>query len=337
MAYSPINISNNAGTRGDPSAMALALKLFSGTVLTSFDRKNIGLETVTTKTIENGKSFQFPVIARSLDNGDTIDTHVPGSDLTVNQIPVKERIINVDTLQYYALALNKFEEKIMHFETRSELAKQAGEALSNQIDKQVFTTVLTASQTSGTIDGSVMQPDGTEVNNDVIFSGATASAKGDALLETIYSAQAIMDGKDITGEKVFITTPANYNFLVQSGKAIHRDYTSGNGDIAKGTVIEIAGVKIKWSNNLPITRTATLDTADSNTETGVDVAGTDKQFQGLLYTPACVGVVKLMDITSEANYLPKELNTLLTSYYSYGMGVLNPGAACVITGGNQVA
>ncbi len=326
MAYTPINISNNAGTRGEPDDMALALKLFSGTVLTSFDRKNIALETVTTKTIENGKSFQFPVIARSLDNGDTIDTHVPGTDLTVNQIPVKERIINVDTLQYYSLALNKFEEKIMHFETRSELAKQAGEALSNQIDKATFDTVLTATQTSGTIDSKVMQPDGTEVNNDVIDSGGTSEAKGDALLETIYSAQAVMDGKDITGEKVFITTPANYNFLVQSGKAIHRDYTSGNGDIAKGTVIEIAGVKIKWSNNLPVT---------TNVATAVDVSGTEKKFQGLLYTPACVGVVKLMDITSEANYLPKELNTLLTSYYSYGMGVLNPGAACVLTGGTQ--
>lgn len=334
-AFTPINIGDNAGTRGVPTDMDLALKLFSGTVLTSFDRKNIGLGTVTTKSIDSGKSYQFPVIARSLDNGDVITTHVPGTELVAQQIPVKERVINVDTLEYYSLVLNKFEEKIMHFETRTELAKQSGEALSNKIDKQIFVTVLLASQTSGTIGGKIMQADGTEVNNDVIDSGATSEAKGDALLEAIYASQAVMDGKDVPGDKVFITTPSNYNFLVQSSKAIHKDYTSGNGDIAKGTVIEVAGVTIRWSNNLPITNTIAEDTTNSE-ETGVDVGGTDKKFQGLIYTPACVGVVKLMDITSEQNYLPKELQTLLTSYYSYGMGVLNPGASCVVTGGTQV-
>lgn len=327
MAYTPVNIGNNAGTRGVPTDMDLALKLFSGNVLTSFDRKNMALETVTTQSIGNGKSYQFPVIARSLDNGDTILTHTPGTELSVQDIPVKERIINVDTLKYYSLVINKFEDKIMHFETRAELAKQSGEALANQIDTSVFDTILTATQTSGTIGGKVMQPDGTEVNNDVIDSGSTAEAKGDALLEALYSAQAAMNAKDITGEKIFVTTPSNYNYLVQSNKAIHRDYTAGNGDIAKGTVIEVAGIKIMWSNNLPIT---------TGLASAVDVGGVNKKFQGLIYTPECVGVVKLMDITSEANYLPKELSTLLTSYYSYGMGVLNPGAAAVITGGTQL-
>jgi hypothetical protein len=41
-----------------------------------------------------------------------------------------------------------------------------------------------------------------------------------------------------------------------------------------------------------------------------------------------------MDVTSEVNYIPEQLATLMTTYYSYGMGVLKPGAACVITGGN---
>lgn len=334
MAISPVNIGNNAGTRGVPTDMANALEVYSGLVMTSFDRKNIGLNHVKVKTVSSGSSVQFPIIARSLDNSDVVRTHVPGTELSTNDIPVKDRVINIDTLEYYSLAINKFEEKILHFETRSELGKQAGEALAVTIDTDVFSNVLLASQTSGTIGGSVMQPDGSEVNNDAIDGGASAEAKGDALLDAIYEAATVMDEKDVTGEKIFITTPRNYNYLVQSQKGVHRDYTSANGDIGKGTIIEIAGVKIMWSNNLPVTDTIANDTTNS-VETGVSVSGVDKKFQGLLFTPDCVGVVKLMDITTESNYLPKQLDTLLTSYYSYGMGVLNPGASCVITGGTQ--
>lgn len=334
MAISPVNIGNNAGTRGVPTDMDNALEVYSGLVLTAFDRKNMALNHVKVKTIESGSSVQFPIIARSLDNSDIVRTHVPGTELSTNDIPVKDRIINIDTLEYYSLAINKFEEKILHFETRSELGKQAGEALAVTIDKDVFSTVLLASQTSGTIGGSKMQPDGSEVNNDVIDSGSTAEAKGDALLDAIYEASTLMSEKDVSGEMVFITTPRNYNYLVQSQKGVHRDYTSGNGDLAKGTIIEIAGVKIMWSNHLPVTDTIANDTANG-VETGVNVGGIDKKFQGLLFTEDCVGVVKLMDITTESNYLPKQLDTLLTSYYSYGMGVLNPGASTVITGGTQ--
>lgn len=315
MAYTPIDIGNvNTGTRGVPTEMDNALKIYGGLVLTAFDRRNIALGMVKTKTISNGSSVQFPVIAQASDAD--VKTHTPGSELLVNQIAVKERVINVDALAYYSMAINKFEEKILHFSTRAELAKQAGEALATKIDKAVFSKVAEAACTSGTIGGSVMQPDGTAKG--ITLTG-TAEAKGDLILGAIYDVVATLRGKDVTGDLTFITTPTNYNFLVQSSKAIHRDYTSGNGDIASGNIIEIAGVKIGWSNNLP--STYDIDGAG---------AGTAKTVHGLLFNENCVGVVKLMDITSESNYLPKELSTLLTSYYAYGMGVLNPSCAAII-------
>ena len=48
---------------------------------------------------------------------------------------------------------------------------------------------------------------------------------------------------------------------------------------------------------------------------------------GYVFTNQAVGVVKLMDIKSEANYIPEKLGTLLTSHYAMGEGVLNPGCS----------
>lgn len=318
MALTVNNIGNNNGTRGLPTDMENAIEIYYGSVLTAFDRKQLFLDLVTTKTIDSGSSISIPVIGQASD-ADT-NTHVPGTQLTMSAIPVKERIINIDALEYYALAVDKFEEKVLHFETRGELAKQAGEAIAVKVDKAVASAIVTASQTSGTIGGAAIQADGTEVNNDVIDSGSTPADKGNALIEAVFAAVAAMEEKDVTGEKYLVVTPKIYSYLAQSN-GVNKDITSGdNGGINKGTIMEVAGIKIYKSNYVPV-------------DTAVDVGGTNKKLKALLFTSECVAVAKLMDVTSEVNYIPEQLATLMTTYYSYGMGVLKPGAACVITGG----
>jgi hypothetical protein len=319
MALTVNNICNNSSTpRGLPTEMDNSLEIYYGSVLTAFDRKQLFLDLVTTKSIDSGSSISIPVIGQSSDS-DT-NTHVPGTELSMSAIAVKERIINIDALEYYALAVDKFEEKVLHFETRGELAKQAGEALAVKIDKAVAALLVTASQTSGTIGGSAVQADGTEVNNDVIDSGSTPKAKGDALIEAVFEAVAAMEEKDVAGEKYLVVSPKIYSYLAQSD-AVKKDITSGdNGGINKGTVMEVAGIRIYKSNYVPV-------------DSSIDVGGTNKKLKALLFTSEAVAIAKLMDVTSEVNYIPEQLATLMTTYYSYGGGVLKPACSCVITGG----
>lgn len=321
MAITANNIGNNTGIRGVPTDYDNAKEVFSGLVLTSFDRKNIGVGMIKTMSIPNGHSASFPIIARSLDNGDAVASYVIGDDVSTQAIPVKERVITINAPTYYALSISKLEEKLLHFQTRGELAKQMGEALAYTIDKAVFSQVLVASQTSGTIGGSKMQPDGSEVNNDAISAGATNEAKGDALFTALFEANTLLKQKDVTAEPIFVTTPANFNYLVQSSKGVHRDFTSGNGGVDTGTIMKIAGISITWSNNLPV-------------GTSVDVGGSAKKLQGLLFCPDAVAMVKLNDVTTEIDKLPTKIGQdLLKSYFWNGMGVLNPACAAAITGG----
>lgn len=339
MALTVNNIGNfTSGTRGLPTDMDNALEIYYGSVLTAFDRKQLFLDLVTTKSIDSGSSISIPVIGQASD-ADT-NTHVPGTALTMSTVPVKERIINIDALEYFALAVDKFEEKVLHYETRGELAKQAGEALAVKIDKAVASAIVTASQTSGTIGGVAVQADGTEVIYDAIDTGATPKAKGDALIEAVFTAVAAMEEKDITGEKYLVVSPLTYSYLAQSD-AVNKDVTSGtNGGLDKGTVMEVAGIRIYKSNYIPAVSVA-INSAAADV-TGLvyqdgdigDGAAThyEAPVRALLFTSECVAVAKLMDVTSEVNYIPEQLATLMTTYYSYGMGVLKPGAACVICG-----
>ena len=319
MAITPNNITDTTGTRGNPANMALAKEVFSGLVMEAFDRKNIGLKMVYNQTIENGSSAYYPIIAQLADTAG--GAYVIGDDVSTTAIPVKERVITIDQPQYVALSISRLEEKILAFDTRAKLAKQMGEALATKIDKEVFAEILLASQTSGTIGGSVMQPDGSEVNNDAIDTGATAEAKGDALFAAIFEANTVFKQKDVPGDPVVVTTPANFNYLVQSSKGVHRDFTSGNGGVDAGTIVEIAGLKIMYTNHLPV-------------GTAVSVGGVNKKLQALVFTEDCVGVVKLMEVMTDIDPLPTKIRQdLLKTFYWLGMGVLNPSMACAITGG----
>lgn len=318
MAVSVINIGGNSSSPlGKPIEMTNALEVYYGQVLLAFERKNIFLDLVTTKTLTSGSSTSIPIIGQASDTD--VHTHVPGTDLTMSPVPVKDRVINVDALEYFAMAVDKFEEKILHFETRGELAKQAGEALAVKIDKKVATNILLASQTSGTISGVALQADGGEVNNDLISTGTTPKAKGNALIEAVFAGVAMMEEKNVTGKIFLAVSPITYSYLAQSD-GVNKDVTSGsNGGIDKGTIMEIAGIQIYKTNHLP--------------KIAVDVSSVSKKLQGLLFTAESVAVVKMMDLTSETNYLPLQLATLLTTYYSYGMGVLKPACSIAITGG----
>ena len=160
-----------------------------------------------------------------------------------------------------------------------------------------------------------IQADGTEVNNDAIGAGADAKAKGEAIIEAVFAAVAAMEAKDVSGDKVLVVDPLHYSYLAQSS-AVNKDVTSGdNGGINKGTVMEVAGIRIYKSNHLG---------------TGTAMTST-KLLKGLIFTAEAVAVAKLMDVTSEVNYIPEQLATLMTTYYSYGMGVLKPAGACAIT------
>ena len=344
MAYT--NVSQGIGLTRDGTTKAsdrtLAIKVFSGEVLTAFETANIFLPNVQNRTIASGKSASFAVIG-SYDS--TVEAHKPGTDITPNLINAGERVIEIDALQYASVFVDSFEEAMQHYETRSQYSAEMGRALSKKVDKAIIAQldecVKNAANTSDA-NGGEGQPysdvvafdasDAYAIGDRVSYSGvvyvfkATHSAgawnadhatavsvisitttganatDGDKILAALFDAQTTMDEADIPGDRTVVMSPKNYNRLVQSG-AVHKDMTSGNGGIDSGKIMQVAGHAISVSNNV----------------------GTNDIY---MFTQNAVGVVKLLDIKSEVNYVPEKLGDLMTSSYAMGFGILNNG--CVV-------
>jgi len=299
-----------------PNIDPVLLKVFSGEVLTAFQKKNIGLNYVKTRTIKNGKTAQFPVIGALNDETD-VKQHLAGNEVEVTTIPVNERTITLERPFYTALFVDDFDQKILHFDLRGEIARQMGETLSTKIDKAIFQKVTNAVLE----DPLPGQPSGTIVQN-ADTDNENPEIAGDALVESIFEMGAQFDAKDVPESgRVFITTPDNYFKIVQSSKAVNRDFTSGNGGIDSGRVFNIAGVKIVMSNHIPSTINVDLD-GDGTAE--------EHKVKGLYFTPDIIGVLKLYSIITEATWQEKNFGWLLTARYAMGMGTLNPGTGGII-------
>lgn len=306
MAYS--NVSQGIGTdrTAGASDRDLAIKVFSGEVLTAFETANIFLPNVQSRTIASGKSASFAVIG-SYDTA--IGAHVPGTDITPNLINAGERVIEIDALQYASVFVDSFEEAMQHYETRSQYSAEMGRALSKKVDKAIIAQLTKCiSQVgddltnSGDTNGGEGQPGGQDGISITLTVSDTNGQKGDDILAALFDAQTAMDEDDIPGDRTVVMSPKNYNRLVQSG-AVHKDMTSGNGGIDSGKITQVAGHSISVSNNV----------------------GANEIF---MFTQNAVGVVKLLDIKSEVNYVPEKLGDLMTSSYAMGFGILNNG--CVV-------
>ena len=125
-----------------------------------------------------------------------------------------------------------------------------------------------------------------------------------------------------------VFSPEEYYYLTQSSRAINADFNGGgggNGTIASGKTLQVAGIPILMSNH--VTQAAyTNVTGDKNTDYQQDLS----KCRGLIFNKEAAGVVTLMSpslqITS-GDWNVQMQATLMVARQAIGMGVLRSEAA----------
>jgi len=295
-------------------ADALFLKVFSGEVLTSFEKKNVMMDKHQVRTITNGKSAQFPVMGRT-----TAVYHTPGAEILGGKLSHAEKIITIDDLLLSPQFIANIDEAKNHYDVRSTYSKEMGNALANQADKHVLQTAILAARSAKTIN-QADQFGGTRL----LGVGTTGAALADAMFE----AARVLDEKDVPEDDRFMfVRPAEFYAMAKTTELLNRDW-GGEGSYAGGNVIRVAGITIIKTNNLPSTVVAG-GTVEAGT--GDKYAGDFSDTIGLVMHPSAIGTVKLLDLAMESEYQLSRQGTLMVAKYAMGHGILRPEAAVELT------
>ena len=125
------------------------LKIFSGEVLTVFNRETIFKDLTQKRTISSGKSASFPITGRFSSR-----YHRPGDWITGqgNKGMIGEKIITIDDLLIADASIYDLDEAKLHWDVRSIYSKELGRALSRAYDQRLVRTLLTASESDGRVD-----------------------------------------------------------------------------------------------------------------------------------------------------------------------------------------
>lgn len=332
---------------------ALFLKKFAGEILTTFEENNIFKPLHTIRTIENGKSAQFPVTGVASAN-----YYTPGQNIAdagnsyLSDIKKNEVVITIDDVLLASSFLSSIDDLKNHYDIRSVYASELGKALAVRFDTAIAKVFIAAARSAATVTGGKagqivdLSANVLGTNADSGDDGDNTDPTGAELVAGLFTAARGLDENDVPeSDRFCVLRPQEYYKLITGGSgaltiassAVNKD-VGGAGSIASGTVPQVAGINIYKSTHIPSTDlsgTATGDGAASNDVFGGSGAGYNGDFSktvGIVSHPSAVGTVKLLDLATESEYQMERQGTLFVAKYAMGHGVLRPECAIELQG-----
>ena len=319
-------VSNTAGSQAYDTKYATYLKLFSGELFKAYESATIARDTVQRRTLKNGKSLQFIFTGRM-----QAAYHTPGEPiLGSGDPPVAEKTIQCDDLLISSAFVYDLDETLAHYSLRSEISAKIGHALAEAYDKKVFRTIAKAAREAHPITASPgPEPGGTQIE-----LGVTKEYNAQALVDAFFEAAAVLDEKNLpkTG-RTAILNPRQYYALVSqvSSNILNRDYGNSQGNLNSGEgLVEIAGIQIKRSNNLPfLAGTVNGQSGENN-----DYSGDFSTHCGLIYQRDAAGIVEAVGPQVQVrggDVSVLYLGDVMVGRLAMGVGTLNPAGAIELT------
>ena len=327
-------------------ADALFLKKFSGEILQTFEESNVFKPLHTIRTIESGKSAQFPVTGIA-----SAAYHTPGENIAdagnsyLSDIKKAEQIITIDKMLLASTFLSNIDDVKNHYDIRSVYANELGKALAVRFDTAIAKVFIAAARSSAVITGGKTAGQLDVANNDFSAAdtpGTPAAITGADLVAAFFTAAQKLDENDVPSDGRFcVLRPADYYKLITGAdasnsfsltSAVNSDI-GGQGGLATGSIPQIAGISIYKSNHIPSTDLSAVSTGDgaSNNDvfgaSGVGYNGDFRNSIGIVSHSAAIGTVKLLDLATESEYQIERQGTLFVAKYAMGHGVLRPECA----------
>jgi len=224
---------------------------------------------------------------------------------------VNEVVIAIEKMLVADAFIPEIDEAMTHYEYRSIYSRQAGLSLANAMDQRNFRAAVLAARESALITGG---NGGSQLTNVTETDSA-------AIADAFYTAAQTFAEKDVPlTDAIGVLRPAQYFLLPRDTTIVNKDW-GGEGSYARGAVKLIGGVPVRWSNNVPST----------NHTTGPTVLQGDFSLTiGTVFHRSAVGVVKLRDISTRADYDPRRLGTLVVAKMATGTDHLRPDGAVEI-------
>jgi hypothetical protein len=356
MVYRTNTTASTSG--GVAGANKLWLPLWSGEVIHAYDQYNIFENLLTTKSLSGGFSWEFPVtgtinLNSSWDAGEELMGGTASSTTFKVNLDKRPMAAHFETDNVDAL--------ITQWDYRSELARQAGQTLANNRDKQLAVSILAACA----LPVLVSDPRGFATANlpvpKVVSANAASSCDENAALKILKAIEDYfvhMQENDFPTNNVYcVVTPKVFQTI--RGLGITRTSSETNafvkyplfgggeeagslgGPLAMGMnslndTLEYMGCRIIKSNHLPTTDYSTsASTAIGGTKYNLNASAI--KLHGMIFQPEAVAGLSLMGMKVDTVQDVRRNTQFTVASMMKGTGILRPELCQALVGATTEA
>jgi len=322
---------------------ALALKMFSDTVLESFRLSTKFYDDMGRiaqfKAIDAGKSWQYPII----DADPSPEYHIPGNELLGQTQAFGETIITIDDILVAHREVPLDQRLLSHFDVMVPYARAIGRSLAIDIDNKMVRTSLLAARTgaSGTFHngGNVVA----NVNGTGVFGAGTRYTKDSTgaanARNDIRQLARLMDEDNVpeTGRILYVV-PEFREVLSYDSTLFSRDYSPDANAMHNRNIALVEGFEIVVSNAIPSTNQTAGNPPSNATKYNVNCAyaGSSSATGGRPVAVAlcgasensgAIGMVQAQGFASVVMDDERRNTTFMKTQTFFGLGVIRPWCA----------
>lgn len=300
---------------------AMALKVFAGETLTAFQRTSVTTGRTNERTIQYGKSAQFPAFGRA-----TAKYLKAGYNLDDQRVNIKndERTIVIDGLLTSDCLIFDLDSFILHYDFRSPYATELGNALAVAHDASVLAEIAkeatnTTPNVEGLGTGGVISK-----KLDAGLTGGINTATGKAIYDILLEGKTKMANNYVpTQDRYAYMLPEYHSALASALDFLNRNY-GANGSILEGNVIRLAGFDIF---ECPHLTQGGADASNAGQGDGHVFPSAYKDKKPILMChKSSVGVVRLKGLSLESGRRINYQSDQIVATMAEGIGGLRPEA-----------
>jgi len=329
---------------------ALFLKKFSGEILTRYEHTRKLKPLVRVRTIENGKSAQFPATYRV-----KARYHTPGSEIVGQKIKHQEITVTLDDLLIADTFVSKIDELRNHYDVRAPYANELGDALALFEDRTIAQCLVKASRGAELFVGD---GGGTFIPESLVGGSADFTTSGSDLIAAMNMAKQKMEEGRVPVDTMQVNAlllPAQWYLIANSDKNLNTQYNGGNGaSIAHTALKTVSDIVIQKSNAPLFRKNVTLYNASTNATGIVQDSGglydtTKVSFEdslnndyptkyqldltntvGVVWVEPAVAYLQLMGLAMDFPWDARRRGTLMLAEMAIGMDALRSKCAVEI-------
>lgn len=299
----------------------LMIDEYGGEVESQFAKRSIMREFVRVRPVRGTDTIVNNRVGRT-----TLQKLTPGVRPPANQTPFGKVTLTVDTVvlaRDQRSMLNDFQ---THFDARMELAEDHGKEVSKLFDQAFLIMAIKGSLAAAPVLGDgdpAKQSIGAGKN--IVLSAAGDEDDPDKLAQAITDILTRMEEEEIDIEDIVVMVrPTRFQTLMNNNKLMSRDYSSGNGDVAKGIIYEINGARIVKTPRIPETIIENHPMSNDTNGYAYDINSAQSKAVAVIMHPKSLMAGETIPLQSDVYFDKLEKSWFIDSWLAFAVTVNRP-------------